>query len=123
MSVPTIISLIVGGSIGSLLRMGVSSWIGISSAARFPLGTLSINLLGCFLIGVAVTLCDKYMVSPVLRAGLISGGLGAFTTFSTFGLEIVQLLTTGHAKSAIAYVMISTIGGLLLVIIGMQVAR
>ena len=81
-----------GGAVGAVVRYGVSRW----AVGRFPehawLGTLAVNLAGCFLIGAATyAAAEKGTLSPAARAAVISGFLGGLTTFSTFGLEAVAL--------------------------------
>lgn len=118
-----ILSIVSGGAIGALLRALTSFWV----LKRFPessyLGTLSVNLMGCFLIGVMWTLFEQFEVSFAVRLCWITGGLGAFTTFSTFGLESMTLLSEGKIKLALGYILISNILGVFLVVVGAFLAK
>ncbi len=100
-----------GGGIGTILRYLVFRWLGFSLNG-FPLSTFFVNLLGCFLIGVcwAVMAGEKQFMP---RLFFITGMLGGFTTFSSFGLETFQLLQNGKWKLALVYVLSSNILGLI----------
>jgi len=77
-------------------RYGLSGLVQRWAGARFPLGTLAVNVAGCFLIGLLATLSlECWSLSPVTRTALLIGFLGAFTTFSTFSYEILALLREG----------------------------
>ncbi|KDE39404.1 MAG: fluoride efflux transporter CrcB [Nitrincola lacisaponensis] len=102
-----IIAVALGGAVGSLLRYWISGMLNTSDA-RLPLGTLSINVIGSLLMGVAfVLIMEKARISPELRPLLMTGMLGGFTTFSTFSLEAVTLLNEGHTGAALIYVLLS----------------
>lgn len=89
----------LGGFLGAVLRYlvsgGFQSW---SGSAAFPYGTLAVNLIGCLMIGLLAQLVEiRNILSPEARAFLFIGVLGAFTTFSTFGSESMNLLREGQA--------------------------
>jgi CrcB protein len=106
----------IGGGIGAACRWWLSS--GIASTS-FPYGTLTVNLIGCFLIGIL----SVYLVQqPKLSLLLITGFLGGFTTFSSFGLDSFKLLQNADYKSFATYVLASNVVGLLLVIVGHKLA-
>lgn len=109
----------VGGAAGALARWGMGSWIKTLSSAAFPFPTFAVNLLGCFAIGVAYGLWGKH---PVVLPLLIIGFLGAFTTFSTFGWETLNLMKDGKLTVAALYVALSAGIGVLLVGLGLKVA-
>ena len=92
-----------GGCTGAVLRFWVSSWVqGWSGSIVFPFGTLTVNMLGCLLIGFLSTLVEiKSMFSPETRSFLLIGFLGAFTTFSTFGNETLNLIRESRIESAL----------------------
>lgn len=93
-----------GGFIGALLRYGLSGAVhrGLP-LVTFPLGTLVVNLVGCFAIGVATGLVEsRQLFGPELRLFLLVGLLGGFTTFSTFAYETVVLTRDGEHLRAIA---------------------
>jgi len=83
-----------GGFIGAILRYLVSGWVQKFSASLFPVGTLSVNVIGSFIIGFAVLYFEN-VVAPHQKALVITGLLGALTTFSTFSLETVTMLQSG----------------------------
>lgn len=115
--------VMLGGAIGSGLRyLMAGAWLGESSE-KFPVGTLVVNLIGCFFIGVAATLLTNGPdVRPELRLALIVGVLGGFTTFSSYGYETLHLIKEGQWLSAGIYVVSSTVFGLLLAYCGTRVA-
>ena len=82
----------VGGAIGAVARFGVHSWAQ-RSIESFPLGTLLVNVVGCLILGALMFLVEERPdLSPTLRMFLGVGLLGSFTTFSTFGVETLDLL-------------------------------
>lgn len=112
-----------GGFFGSILRLGVGALFAFLFGSRFPLGTLFVNLAGCLLIGVLGGWFEKrVLLSPELRALLITGFLGGFTTFSAFGSEAMLLLRQNKLPLALFYVSASVIGGLLMVWLGLKLS-
>ena len=91
----------VGGGIGSLLRYLLSSLIQRTSESSFPLGTMTVNILGCAAIG-ALTAAWSADHAPreAWRVAVLVGVLGGFTTFSAFGFETFQLANQGHLARA-----------------------
>jgi len=83
-----------GGFVGAILRYLVSGWVQKLSPSLFPVGTLSVNIIGSFIIGFAVLYFEN-VVAPHQKALVITGLLGALTTFSTFSLETVTMLQSG----------------------------
>jgi CrcB protein len=104
----------VGGAVGSAARFQISSWLLHQTVSwRFPIGTFSVNLLGCLVAGTLGGLIAKQSAfAPDVRLLLLTGVLGGFTTFSAFGLETFVLLKRGEIAVAAAYVMISVLAGL-----------
>ncbi|MGR0480810.1 MAG: fluoride efflux transporter CrcB [Candidatus Electronema sp. V4] len=113
-----------GGAAGAVLRFAVSSWVQTRSGSIvYPLGTLSVNLTGCLLIGLLSGLADnRSMFSAETRSFLIIGGLGAFTTFSTFGNETLNLLRAGRLELALLNIGAQVVFGLALVWLGRMLA-
>ena len=118
-----IITLIIGGAMGTLLRYYVSGLSHKYFYGIFPLGTLVVNLVGSFVIGLIWGLLEIENISPVLRTFLFIGVLGGFTTFSTFTLESFNLIRDGEMKFAIANILANNVLGILLVFIGFSMAR
>lgn len=114
----------VGGAIGSVLRYYVGVWSVRLAGAGFPWGTLTVNLVGSFLIGIVVELIvRKFDGSPALRLFLMTGIIGGFTTFSTFALDTVVLMEKGQLGTAIVYVLVSVVVSLCAVFAGLSLIR
>jgi CrcB protein len=92
-----LIAIALGGAAGSLLRYGLSLWVYALLGRGFPYGTLVVNVLGCFFMGVLfVFLVERLSDDTLWRAALLIGLLGAFTTFSTFTIETFNLMEEGQ---------------------------
>ncbi len=115
---PTLIYIAIGGAAGALLRYSVSGYTYKYVNGFLPWGTLAVNLLGCFAIGFLWNVFENFAYSPNTRAFIFIGILGAFTTFSTFGLESFNLLREGEIKYAVLNILVSNIAGIALVFIG-----
>jgi CrcB protein len=114
-----LIWIAVGGAAGSVSRYLLGAVVQRASAAAFPVGTLVVNVVGCFLIGVLVQHYTHIQTSPMMRAALITGFCGGFTTFSAFGIETTGLIEGGAYGKAAAYVgmsislsILATFGGM-----------
>ncbi len=118
-----ILIIAAGGSIGAVLRYLISEIVYRFTSPTFPWGTLTVNLLGCYLIGLAWQYSEMYMVSTGTRIFVLTGILGAFTTFSTFSLETLTLLRDGEIKMAVLNQIVSVSFGLILVIAGTLTVR
>lgn len=114
----------MGGALGALCRFGATKWINGAWVHHFPLATLSINVLGSFLMGIAFVIISERMVSlEPFRPLIMVGFLGAFTTFSTFSLEIVSLINQQAWLSAVSYLSLSCLLGILALAAGIGLAR
>src|SRR6478735_10567677 len=114
----------VGGAFGSLLRYGVGLWSLRVAGPGFPWGTLTVNLVGCFLIGVLAELISrKFGGSVELRLLLITGVLGGFTTFSAFSLDALVLFERGETVAALLYIASSVVVSLAAVFGGATLVR
>jgi CrcB protein len=123
MRVPTEIILVaLGGAVGAVARYWVSGMVYRLTGPGFPWGTLVVNLVGCFLIGVVIVVLESTIQSGAIRAAVAIGFLGAFTTFSTFSYETLALLQDGDWLRAGAYVAGSVMVGLLAVAAGFGAA-
>jgi fluoride exporter len=109
------------GVAGTLARYGLEGAVQARGGAAFPLGTLAVNLSGCFLLGLVGRFSLNHLwVPPDWRVGLTVGLFGAFTTFSTFSWETVRMLDGGEWMKAALYVGASLFAGLLLMLLGMR---
>jgi CrcB protein len=97
----------LGGAAGSLLRYLIGGAVQRMSAGGFPIGTMFVNISGCFLVGILVRQFLNMQISPELRALLIVGFCGGFTTFSTFSAETLGLIEGGEYGRAAGYVVLS----------------
>lgn len=118
------LAIALGGALGSVLRFALNEAISNRFGRAFPWGTLSINVVGSFLIGVLVVLLlERWEVSPAVRLGLMVGVLGGFTTFSSFSLEVVNLMQNGAFLRAMTYVAASVTSCILAAAAGIYLAR
>ena len=111
----------VGGALGSMARHAVNHWIHARwMVTRFPLGTVAVNVVGCFAIGLLAGLIagDRLTMRPYWREFVFVGLLGGFTTFSTFGLDTFVLTRADAQGMAVLNVGIQLIGGLLALWVG-----
>lgn len=120
----TLAAMAVAGALGAVARYGVSlaalRWL----PEGFPYGTLIVNLVGCFLLGALTELTlDEGLLAPQMRTILGTGFLGAFTTFSTFGVETFRAMEAGEWAVAAANVAINVLAGIALAATGFWVAR
>lgn len=99
----------IGGFIGSVLRYLVSIGVQDKWLKGFPSGTLIVNALGCFVIGVLFIMTEKGYFSPESRLFFITGICGGFTTFSSFSIETVALIRDGQFLYAASYIIASVI--------------
>ena len=109
-----------GGAIGSMLRYGIALLIG---ARSFPIATLTVNILGCFIIGFLFGLGLKHNVSNYTWKFLGVGICGGFTTFSAFSLEGMEFLQQGRSHSFLLYYLLSVCFGLLSTYLGYVVTK
>ena len=120
-----LIVVTIGGGIGAVSRFLLSYWIqGQLEKSSFPWGILTVNILGCFLMGVLFGLfLDRLAVSPLIRSGLMIGVLGGFTTFSSFSMDMITLLQSGIYSAAFAYLFATMFGCLLATALGLMLVR
>ncbi len=120
-----ILLVLVGGGLGSVGRYGVSLLAAQLLGPKFPWGTLFVNLIGCFLIGLAFALAERGLniMNPSMRLFFITGFLGGLTTFSTYGLETVNSMRAGTHLVTAAYILANNVIGVALVFVGMWLGR
>lgn len=119
-----IASVAVGGAFGAVARHLINISPLATVAGKFPLPTFIINIVGSFLIGLLfVTLGERIEVSENVRLALIVGFLGAFTTFSTFEMEIFSLARDRQTLTAILYLVLSVVVGFFGLLAGVALGR
>ncbi len=122
--ITTLCAVAGGGALGALARHGVNVTAAHFYGANFPFGTLAVNILGSFLMGVLITVFAlAWQPSEALKLLLVTGFLGAFTTFSTFSLDFVQLWERGETSMAVVYMMSSVLLSIGALISGMIFIR
>jgi len=119
-----IASVAIGGAFGAVARHLISVSPLANAAGKFPLPTFVINVIGSFLIGLLfVVFAERIEVSENFRLAIIVGLLGAFTTFSTFEMEIFSLARERHLTTAALYLLLSVIIGFVGVSAGVALGR
>jgi len=105
-----LIFIAAGGAVGAVFRFLVSNGIHSFMGRGFPYGTLTVNVMGSFVMGISyVMLIERLNVSPEWRAFIIVGLLGAFTTFSTFSIETLVLIQNSELSKAMLNVLLSVL--------------
>lgn len=123
-SLKKVFLVMAGGSIGAVSRYGVSLLTAKVWGTQFPWGTLAVNLTGCFLIGLIFAMADRVRwLTPDVRLLLITGYLGALTTFSSFSLETVNAGRSGMALLPLVNILINNVGGFFLTFFGLWLGR
>jgi CrcB protein len=114
----------LGGASGAVARYLLAGWAHRLWEGHFPVGTLLVNILGSFTIGIVyVLLVEKQLIHQDWRGVLMVGFLGAFTTFSTFSLETINLLEAGHLSQAVGYMLASAVLCVVMAGAGIQLSR
>ncbi|HEX7117602.1 MAG TPA: fluoride efflux transporter CrcB [Longimicrobiales bacterium] len=117
-----LIAIAAGGAFGALARFGLVAWVHGWAGAAFPWGTLAVNATGSLCLGLAARLFEGVAAPAEVRAFVVVGLLGAFTTFSTFSYEAVSLIQGGAWARAAAYAFGSLLVGAAGVAIGLALA-
>ena len=117
----SVAAISIGASLGALARWGLGAWL--SPGALIPWGTLAANLVGGYLVGVCVAVFQAQpQIDPVWRLALVTGFLGALTTFSSFSAEVVGMLGQQRYALAMGTAALHLFGSLLLTLAGMRSA-
>lgn len=119
-----VLAIAFGGAVGALGRHFVNVGMVTFFGTGFPWATLTVNVVGSFLMGVLVhVFAVSWPVSMEMRALLAVGGLGAFTTFSTFSLDVVFLYERGELLLAAVYIGVSVAASIGALFLGLKIAR
>ena len=113
----------IGGFIGSYLRYIISVQIEQKLLSPFPFGTFTVNVIGCFIIGVLYALSTRYNLAPEYRLLLATGFCGGFTTFSSFSIEGIVLLQDAQFLYGFLYAGLSLIVGFFAAWLGLTLVR
>ena len=122
----SVIAICIGACVGALSRWQLGLWLNPPPHSEniFPWGTLAANLIGGYLIGVCVGLFQNFpQIDATWRLLLVTGFLGALTTFSTFSVEVVSMLQQGRLFLALATASLHLMGSLLLTYLGLMTVR
>jgi CrcB protein len=123
MSASGVAAVGIGAALGAWLRWGLGAAMNAMVPA-LPMGTLAANLIGGYLVGVAVAIFEQYGgLAPELRLFVITGFLGGLTTYSTFSAESVSLLTAGRYGWALAHTLAHLLGSICMTVLGIASAR
>ncbi len=115
------LAVALGGAVGAMGRYGVSVAFA-PQHIKFPLATLTVNVLGSLMMGVFyIIIVEKALIPQEWRHVIMIGCLGAFTTFSTFSIETLHLFQGGHVATAISYLLISVLLCVLAVFLGITI--
>jgi len=115
--------VMIAGGLGSGARYLVGQWAAARLDPSFPYGTLIVNILGCFAMGLIAQLASSTSWNPELRAAVTVGFLGGFTTYSTFNHETLSLFAAGSTGVALLNVAVTLTGGLAAGWLGIVAAR
>lgn len=121
-TLPSTLAICLGACLGALGRWWLSRWLN-QETAWLPWGTLLANWIGAFLVGCAVVVFDQHsQLDPAWRLAVITGLLGALTTFSSFSVEVVHMLQQGRWPLALSTTALHVLGALALTWLGMRAA-
>ena len=117
-----IIYVMIGGFLGACSRYMLGEFVPATSG--FPTGTLTVNLVGCLCLGWLLPfIANQKIINPKISLLFGTGLIGSFTTFSTFSVEVVQLMDEGKFTFAVLYVLISLFAGIVLSYLGYRLAN
>ena len=115
-----IFAICVGACVGALSRWGLGLWL--SSGAPMPWGTLAANLIGGYLVGLILAWAHHSELAPFWRLMLVTGFLGALTTFSSFSAEVVEMMLADRWGQALVTVALHLLGSLAMTYVGIKTA-
>jgi len=115
MKYDTYLAIGIGGFIGAILRAYISGLVNNAFKHNIPFGTLSVNLIGSFILGILIGLIQNEIITnPYIKSMLTTGMMGALTTFSTFAIENFFLIKNGLIYTSLTYIALNVIGSILL---------
>lgn len=114
----------IGGGLGSVFRYLTSLFVTKYFQITFPLGTFSVNVIGCLIVGILIGFFERQqLTNPDLKFLFITGFCGGYTTFSAFALENINLFQTGNSLTAFFYIAASVLVSLFAVWIGLSLIK
>ena len=120
----TYVAIAIGGTLGCWARYAQTNLVQAVLGRDFPFATMSINVIGSFLMGFLFILTlERLMIPPSVRVGVLTGVLGGYTTFSTFEMETLLLTENGEFFKAALYVVLSVVIGFVAAFGGAYIAR
>jgi CrcB protein len=120
----TYVAIAIGGALGCWARYAQTTLVQAVYGRGFPLATLSINVIGSFLMGfLFIATLERLTIAPAIRTGVLTGVLGGYTTFSTFEMETLLLAESGELVKAALYVVLSVVLGFVAAFGGAYLAR
>lgn len=121
--VMTLLQIALGGALGAVSRFLFATGVMRLTGSSLPLGILTVNVIGSFLMGVAVTMFSHHFEDVRLAPLVMTGFLGGFTTFSAFSLDTVQLIENGRLAAAAFYIGGSVGLSIMALMLGLMVAK
>lgn len=114
-----ILLVLAGSAVGGAARYAISVYVQTKNNLNFPTGTVIVNVLGCLAIGIVYAITARNaQSSPAIKLLLATGFCGGFTTFSAFAFENLELLKTGQYLTALTYIILSVVLGIMAVFLG-----
>jgi fluoride exporter len=110
--VKTVLYVAAGGAIGAVLRLGINLLLKPENESQFPVHTFMINTIGCLFIGVVFAYIVRSTNTQLFQYFIITGILGGFTTFSSYTMETVYLITKAQEARAVFYILLSNVSGI-----------
>ena len=120
----TYLAVALGGALGAMSRFFVYNAFTHATRSTYPWATFTVNVAGSFLIGIAfILITERLEMGPYWRSIVTVGFLGAFTTFSTFSMDVIGLLEQGQVSNAIIYVLSSVVVCIIAAWLGLSLAK
>lgn len=119
-----LLAIFIGGGIGAITRYLVGIFCINLMKSNLPIATFCVNIIGCFIIGfLYIFFIEKFQVHPAVKFALTVGFCGGLTTFSTFSLEIAEMVQNSQFVHALVYILLSLIVGIIAVFLGGYIAK